>query len=95
MKSRSKYKGERFTGQSVRIRQSNGKCALERIGMADDFADANGATALNFMQAQRKSQERYSSVKKLGGIVRDVEREFSDASTALRGTRSASGGVRR
>ena len=49
MKSRSKYRGELFPGQSVRIRQSNG----------------------NFMQAQRKSQERYSTVKKFGGIIRD------------------------
>lgn len=55
---------------SVRIRQADGRYALERLGEADDTADANGETVLTFAQAQRKAQKRLEAVQRSGGIIR-------------------------
>jgi integrase len=42
----------------VRHYAGNQTYAVERIGTADDFADANGGTVLSFSQAQSKARER-------------------------------------
>jgi integrase len=43
----------------VRIYLEAGKYAVEKIGKADDTADANGADILTFRQAQKKANEKY------------------------------------
>ncbi len=54
---------------SVRIRQPSGRYALERIGVADDYADRNGQTILSFKDAQHAALARMHAVEKAGGII--------------------------
>lgn len=70
--------GAGFGTWAVRIRQANGKYALERLAAADDNAPANGSTVLDFAQAQRAAIARMSDVERAGGIV-TVDRTVAEA----------------
>jgi integrase len=66
---------------SAKLRQADGRYALERLGEADDYAEANGETVLSFAQAQKAAQKRLEAVQRDGGIIRPAltVREASDA----------------
>jgi integrase len=85
---------EGFGTWAARIRQANGKYALERLGQADDTAEANGDTVLTFAQAQRKAQERLAAVEKAGGIIRSDPTVAEAATHYLDWFRTARKGVR-
>lgn len=79
---------------SARIRQANGKYALERLGQADDTAEANSDTVLTFAQAQRKAQDRLAVIEKAGGIIRTDPTVAEAAAHYMDWFRSAKKGVR-
>lgn len=83
-----------FGTWAARIRQANGKYALERLGQADDTAEANGDTVLTFAQAQRKAQDRLAVIEKAGGIIRTDPTVAEAAAHYMDWFRSAKKGVR-
>jgi integrase len=86
--------GDGFGVWSVRLRQANGKYALERLGQADDVAEANDDTVLSFAQAQRKAQQRLAAVERAGGIIRSDPTVAEAATHYLEWFRSARKGVK-
>jgi integrase len=86
--------GDGFGVWSVRLRQANGKYALERLGQADDVAEANGDTVLNFAQAQRRAQQRLAQIERAGGIIRSDPTVAEAAAHYLQWFRTARKGVR-
>lgn len=86
--------GEGFGTWAVRVRQANGKYGLERIGQADDVAEANGDTVLSFAQAQRKAQQRLAAIERAGGIIRSDPTLAEAATHYLDWFRTARKGVR-
>jgi integrase len=86
--------GDGFGTWALRVRQANGKYALERLGQADDTAEANGDTVLTFAQAQRKAQERLAAIERAGGIIRSDPTVAEATKHYLEWFRGARKGVR-
>jgi integrase len=61
---------DQFGMWGVRMVTSDGRYVLESIGIADDYADANGQTVFTYGQAQEKALARFKDVQVNGGIIK-------------------------